>query len=116
MDEPTVPTDVAAPSRPTRLNLERARAMIAAWRASGLDPADFARQRGISVKTFDRWHGRIEASDRMDGVGLARVAVEPAPGPDFAAPRVIPGTPPQVVLPREWDADCLRRVLEACRC
>jgi hypothetical protein len=118
MHESTESTEVAAPLRPTRLNLERAREMIAAWRESGLTRTAYAERRGICLKTFDRWRSRVEAAERM-GSGLARVGLRAGVGDVNEARealRVIPGSPPQVVLPADWDAACLQRVLEACRC
>lgn len=115
MEQPSTPVEVEAPSRSTRLNLERARAMLAAWRESGLSRVDFAEKQGICLKTFDRWRGKVEGTAQKSG-GLARVeAAGNALGPTEAV-RVIPGMPPQVVLPNNWDAVLLHRVLEACRC
>ena len=117
--EPTAPTEPVASSgsqRRPRLNLERARAMIADWRASGLGRAAFAEQQDICLKTFDRWRSRVEGAGRKSDSGLARVAIEPSDREARSALCVIPGTPPQVLLPPDWDSACLRRVLEACRC
>lgn len=92
--------------------------MIADWRESGIDRASYAARRGIHLKTFDRWRSRVEGSSRAAPSRLARVALaSPEGGADFHhALRVIPGPQAQVVLPEDWNAEILRRVLEACRC
>jgi hypothetical protein len=114
--DPSESVDAAMRRRPPRLNLERARAMIAEWRASGLGRAEYAARRGISLKTFDRWRSRVEGGRRKTAGGLARVTLAASGGETTGVPFVLAGTPPRVVLPPDWDAACLRRVLEGCRC
>jgi hypothetical protein len=100
------------------LNLERAQAMLDAWRESGQSRADYAASVGVGLKTFDRWRRRVEGISPKVGAGLARVVAGPGAA-DVDSPsevRVIPGNPPAVVLPRNWEAALLQRVLEACRC
>ncbi|MDA3961628.1 MAG: hypothetical protein PF961_12615 [Planctomycetota bacterium] len=75
MEISTAPAEAEAASRPGRLNLELAQAMIAAWHESGMSRAAYAEKVGICLKTFDRWRSRVDGSTRRSTAGLARVAI-----------------------------------------
>lgn len=91
---------------------EEIREIIAAFDASGLSQAAFAREHGISPNSLSRWLQRSPTCD---------VATEPA----LVPVRVVPGVRPEpayevrltndrvVCVPTGFDDDELRRVLAA---
>jgi transposase-like protein len=94
---------------------EDARAVVAAWRASGQSVAAFARHHGVQRRRIARWIRRLETA--------AAVHFHPVRVTGAADTNPTPGTieielpsGERIRLPRGFDADDLRRlfsVLEA---
>ena len=66
--------------------------LITRWNNSGQSVAAFCAARGVSQASFYAWRKRLIAR------GKAPIASAPLP-PSFAAVRVVPGIPVEVVLP-----------------
>ena len=66
--------------------------LITRWKTSGQSVAAFCAARGVSQASFYTWRKRLVAR------GKAPTASDPSP-PSFAAVRVVPGIPVEVVLP-----------------
>ena len=66
--------------------------LITRWKTSGQSVAAFCAARGVSQASFYAWRKRLIAR------GKAPTACAPPP-PSFAAVRVVPGIPVEVVLP-----------------
>jgi hypothetical protein len=66
--------------------------LITRWKTSGQSVAAFCAARGVSQASFYAWRKRLNSR------GKAPIASAPPP-PSFAAVRVVPGLPVEVVLP-----------------
>jgi hypothetical protein len=78
--------DPDLPSRCRRLSLAEARAVVAAWQASGLSPALFCGQQGMPLSRLLRYRTRVSQAD-ADAAGAGFVAVSvPVPVPVAEVP------------------------------
>ena len=68
------------------------RDLITRWKTSGQSVATFCAARGVSQASFYAWRKRLIAHSKEP------IASAP-PTPTFAAVRVVPGIPVEVVLP-----------------
>jgi transposase len=68
------------------------RDLITRWKTSGQSVAAFCAARGVSQASFYAWRKRLRAPCEQP------IASTP-PAPTFAAVRVVPGIPVEVVLP-----------------
>jgi transposase len=93
----TAPTEPRGPTRSRAATRQAWVERIARFAPSGLSPARFCAQEGVSLPAFYSWKRR-----------LAAVALGPAPAPDPGAdpgPRLLPvrlaspAVPPELVLP-----------------
>lgn len=87
---------------------EEARAVVAAWRASGERLAVFARRHGVQPRRLARWHRRLGAAAP---VHFHPVRVIGTPSPSPAAMEIDLPHGERIRLPRGFDADDLRRLL-----
>ena len=94
---------------------EDARAVVAAWRASGDSLSAFARHHGVQRRRLARWIRRLETAAPLH-FHPVRVAGAVDPQPSPAAIEIELPSGERIRLPRGFDADDLRRlfsVLEA---
>ena len=88
---------------------EDARAVVAAWRASGESLSAFARHHGVQRRRIARWIRRLEAATSLH---FHPVRVTGAVDPDASVGGIEIELPSgeRIRLPRGFDADDLRRV------
>jgi hypothetical protein len=109
----------APPQGPRKYwNESAARAVLGAWRASGLRLSAFAREQGLSPKRLTRWHQRLETA----GAASAPVAFHPvqllglpesgraAGGADRI--EIVLGDGCEIRVPHGFAAEDLSRVLD----
>ncbi len=89
---------------------EEARAVVAAWRASGERLAVFARRHGVQPRRLARWRRRLDAVAPLH-FHPVRVIGAMAPPPSPAAMEIDLPHGERIRLPRGFDADDLRRLL-----
>lgn len=88
---------------------EDAKAVVAAWRASGESLSAFARRHGVERRRIARWSRRLDTAAPLQ-FHPVRVtgAFDPKPSP--AAIEIELPSGERIRLPRGFDADDLRRL------
>jgi hypothetical protein len=89
---------------------EEARAVVAAWRASGERLAVFARRHGVQPRRVARWHRRLDAAAPMHFHPVRVIGAVASP-PSPAAMEIELPHGERIRLPRGFDTDDLRRLL-----
>jgi hypothetical protein len=102
-----------------RLTPETAAAHLAAWRRSGKTLAEFSVEAGLSHARLRRWQARLGTSEIAERPAFVpirvleaepRVADAPAASLEIYAPGGL-----RVVVPQDFDAGALERLLRAVR-
>ena len=99
----------------TRWQQEDGEAMVAALRASGETPAEFARRHGVQEVRVQRWVARVGRRSRPSAMvpsvtfAAVRVTAEPAPASGPGLEVVVGGVVVRVA--RGFDDELLRRVV-----
>ena len=88
---------------------EDARAVVAAWRASGESLSAFARQHGVQRRRLARWIRRLETAAPLHFHSV-RVTGAVDPMPSATAIEIELPSGERIRLPRGFDANDLRRV------
>jgi hypothetical protein len=94
-----------------------ARAVLDAWRASGLRLSEFARERGLSPKRLMRWRSRLKTAGAVSTSVVfhpVQLLGLPQTGPDASAERIeiALGSGCEIRVPPGFAAEDLARVLD----
>jgi hypothetical protein len=111
---PSRRSHLSPPSIPKRERRSEAagRALVAAWEASGLPQAVFARRRGVSAQRLSYW--RLRLGQRAAAGGVAGfVEIPPVSSPNSGAVFVEVGSGIRVQVERGFDPDLLGAVVSA---
>lgn len=88
---------------------DEARAVVAAWRASGESLSAFARRRGVERRRIARWLGRLETAPAMQFHPVRVAGIVDATASPAAIEIELPSGE-RIRLRRGFDADDLRCV------
>ena len=125
-------TQLAALIRQDRWSEEEARAIVQAWRRSGLSRKNFTEQFGVKAYRLEYWSGKVmrlereaarsnaQAPVKVFPVRLTRSGARNPEVPDVDCPNncielVVPSGV-RVRLGRDFDTQTLRRIMEAVGC
>jgi transposase-like protein len=106
--------DVQAVASSVYWREEDARAVVAAWRASGESVSAFARRHGVERRRVARWIRRLEAM-AAPHFHPVRVTGAVDPEPLAAAIEIELASGERIRLPPGFDADDLRRLFSVLR-